>query len=47
MKLDSSGDSYQPPQASNNASNQQPKVQHPQPADEKMRGDETESEIPD
>ena len=43
----SSGDSYQPPQVSNNASNRQPKVQHPQPADEKMRGDKTESEIPD
>ena len=27
MKLDSSGDSYQPPKASNNAPNQQPKVE--------------------
>ena len=27
MKLDSSGDSYQPPKASNNAPNRQPKVE--------------------
>jgi hypothetical protein len=47
MKLDSSGDSYQPPKASNNAPNQQPKVQHPQPADEKMQSSDTETENQD
>ena len=47
MKLDSSGDSYQPPQVSNNARNQQPKVQHPQPADEKMQSSDTETENQD
>jgi len=47
MKLDSSGDSYQPPKASNNAPNQQPKVQHPRPADEKMQSSDTETENQD
>jgi hypothetical protein len=47
MKLDSSGDSYQPPKASNNAPNQQPIVQHPQPADEKMQSSDTETENQD
>ena len=46
-KLDSSGDSYQPPQAPSNASKQQPKVEPAKLGDDKMQSSDTETENQD